>query len=403
METLIGLDWSQQRHNICILNPHGAITAQFAIAHSPTGFAELEQRVAKLGVTPPACAVALETAHNLVVDFLWARQFQVYVIAPSVLSHSRGRYTASGAHDDDRDAFILADLLRTDHARFAPWQPDGALVRQLRAQLSLVDNLTKTVVAQQNRLAAVLQRYYPAALQLFGDLTTQITLHFLLRYPAPQAARALAYPDFVAFCQEYHYAWPKLLPERYAAFQQPVPQADPVLVLAYQNETRFLAQLLLTLVQQKAQLIREAQPLFTQHPDHTIFAALPGAGDLLAPKLLVLFGDHRDRFPTAQAVQTLAGTCPVTRQSGKQRRVTFRHACNHDYRLTMQQLALASIRESEWAASYFQQCRARGHSKSQAYRCLANRWLAIIWHLWQTRQEYDEARHLQDIHRQRRP
>ncbi|HUS95369.1 MAG TPA: IS110 family transposase [Hyphomicrobiaceae bacterium] len=403
METLIGLDWSQQRHNICILNPHGAITAQFAIAHSPTGFAELEQRVTKLGVTPPACAVALETAHNLVVDFLWARQFQVYVIAPSVLSHSRGRYTTSGAHDDNRDAFILADLLRTDRNRFAPWQPDGALVRQLRAQLSLVDNLTKTIVAQQNRLAAILQRYYPAALHLFGDLTAQITLQFLSRYPSPQAAQSLTAADFVVFCQKQGYTHPKLVPECYAAFRQPVPEADSVIVLAYQDETCFVTQLLLTLVQQKAHLIREAQRLFAQHPDHAIFATLPGAGDLLAPQLLVLFGDHRERFPTAQAAQTLAGTCPVTRQSGKQRRVTFRHACNHDYRLTMQQFALASLRESEWTATYFQQCRARGHSKSQAYRCLANRWLAIIWHLWQTRQEYDEARHLQDIHRQRRP
>jgi len=42
------------------------------------------------------------------------------------------------------------------------------------------------------------------------------------------------------------------------------------------------------------------------------------------------------------------------------------------------------------------------HSKSHAYRCLANRWLGIIWKLWQTGQVYDEAYHLQQINEHRR-
>jgi len=47
-------------------------------------------------------------------------------------------------------------------------------------------------------------------------------------------------------------------------------------------------------------------------------------------------------------------------------------------------------------------CLARGHSKSHAYRCLANRWLGIIWKLWQSRERYDETYHLQQIRRHRR-
>jgi hypothetical protein len=35
-------------------------------------------------------------------------------------------------------------------------------------------------------------------------------------------------------------------------------------------------------------------------------------------------------------------------------------------------------------------------------RCLANRWLGIIWKLWQSRELYDEAHHLQQIRRHRR-
>jgi len=117
---------------------------------------------------------------------------------------------------------------------------------------------------------------------------------------------------------------------------------------------------------------------FAAHPDAPIFDSLPGAGDLLAPKLLVMFGDHRDRFPSPQTIRCLAGTCPVTDQSGKRKRVYFRKACHKDYRNTSQQFAKESTKQSEWAASYFADARARRLSKSEAFRCLANRWPGII-------------------------
>ena len=159
MNILVGIDWSQEHHNVCIMNGSGASIVRFEIAHSPKGFAELEEKINKLDVPPSNCLVALETAHNLLIDFLWSRNYTVFVIAPSVTDGSRGRYGSSGAHNDDDDAFLLADLLRTDRARFAPWKPDGPLVTQMRAKLGQVDMLTKTLTAYTNRLHAVLQRY----------------------------------------------------------------------------------------------------------------------------------------------------------------------------------------------------------------------------------------------------
>lgn len=115
-----------------------------------------------------------------------------------------------------------------------------------------------------------------------------------------------------------------------------------------------------------------------------------------------MFGDHRERFASPAAIQALAGTCPVTRQSGTQKRVQFRHACNHEYRHTAQLFAVASVPHSTWAATYFSLAQARGLTESQAYRCLANRWLAVIWTLWQRNETYDEAYHLQQVRRHRR-
>ena len=403
MKLLIGIDWSKDHHHVCFLAPNGSQQASFEMPHTVKGFAHLDGERAKFGVSAKECLVALETAHNLVVDYLWSRQYIVYVIAPTVVKGSRGRYGASGAYTDTSSAHLLADLLRTDLARFIPWQPDGLLVRQMRAKLSLIEAQRRDINRWSNRLLAVLLRVYPQPVGLFSDLTTQIGLHFLMAYPTPQAVQGLSYEDFENFCRQHRYPYRSQLPQLYAHLQSPQPEPDPAALLAYQDEIPFLARTLLPLVRHRLQLIREVKKLFAQHPDNFIFESLPGTGDLLAPGLLVKFGDHRERFPSAAIPQALAGTCPYTKWSGKKRAVLFRKACDHDFRRIAQQFAIESVKQSVWAATYWQEAYDRCHSKSQAYRCLANRWLAIIWKMWQTRKPYDEEYHLKQRLSRRRP
>ena len=152
------------------------------------------------------------------------------------------------------------------------------------------------------------------------------------------------------------------------------------------------------LILAKQQVQRALNALFAQHPDQAIFASLPGTGAFLAPALLAKLGDDRERFPSAASLQALAGTCPVTLASGKRKRVVFRHACDHEFRQIAQQWARCSRRKSVWAIAYWQQVRPRYASEHDACRRLANRWLAVLWKLWQRRELYDEAYHL----RQRR-
>lgn len=181
------------------------------------------------------------------------------------------------------------------------------------------------------------------------------------------------------------------------------PEASLGTVAVYQEEGQMLANDLLGLLQTMRRLKRELTALFQDHPDQHIFASLPGAGDLLAPSLLAKFGDDRARFPTAGSVQALAGTCPVTDQSGQKRIVKFRRACDIEFRQIVQQWARCSLRQSAWANAYWLEVRNRCHGDNDAYRRLANRWLAICWKLWQTREVYDEAYHLKQRRLRRKP
>lgn len=90
----------------------------------------------------------------------------------------------------------------------------------------------------------------------------------------------------------------------------------------------------------------------------------------------------------------LASTCPVTDESGKRRMVKFRRACDKEFRQIVQQWTRCSLRKSAWANAYWQQVLRRGVPENDAYRRLGNRWLAICWKMWQTREPYDEAYHM---------
>jgi transposase len=398
----IGIDWSQSHYDIAVVANKGAILTQFHIPKSQAGFEKLAEKIDQFDVPRTDCLIGLETAHNILIDFLWSQQFPVYVVAPSIVNSSRGRYGSSGAYSDQTDARLIADLLRTDRVRFAPWRPDGELLTTIKMELSFVDHLTKQLVQQTNRLRAILLRIYPQIVHVFPQLNTRIAMHILLTYPTPQQLTTLTHDEFAAFCRQHHCLRRDWISKWYTGLMHPQPEASTTLINAYQAEMRFQAQMLLRLGRQKEEMTEKVQTLFQQHPDQAIFASLPGAGDLLQPKLLLMFGEDRERFPDPQDIRTLAGTCPVTKQSGKSRRIHYRRACNRDYRHTAQQFAIASVKQSDWAATYYHNVLARSHRKNHAYRCLANRWLGIIWKLWQDNQMYDESYHLKQLHKHRR-
>jgi transposase len=394
MTVYMGIDWSQSKHDIVLLNEAAAVIAQLTIAHDQDGFLQLDQVHRRWKISPGQCVVALETARNMLIDFLWSRGYnQVYVVPPNVVKSNRSRYRQSGARTDRSDAFVLADLLRTDQGRLQPWHPDTLLTRQIRSKVSLIYFLTRDIVRTSNRLRALLGRYYPAALEVFG-LLTQIGTRFIQAYPTPDAAAALTFDQFSDFARQYGYRRSSKLPLYFSRLQAVHLQAAPETVLVYQHEATLLAGLLRELLEAKTQALHQLQELYHQHPDYLIFSSLPAVGKLLGPALLAKFGDHRQRFPTPGAVQALAGTCPVTDESGKRRTIRFRWACDREFRRIAQQWARASLKQSVWANAYWSQVRPRCASDSHAYRCLANRWLAILWTLWQNRQPYDEAYHL---------
>lgn len=397
MQLYIGIDWSRTKHDICFQNLEGSPLAKFQIPHSSEGFALLVERIRGFGADPEDCFIAIECSYTLLIDFLWANGFtRIWVAPPNRVKAERETRTSSGAKSDPGDAEIIADLVRTKRQRLQPWSPGSSILRCVQIQVRHIGNLTRDIVRQTNRLRDVLLRCFPAATVLFCNLDAQITLHFLKFFPTPQEASQLTWETFLQFARQHRYPSPGKLASRFARLQENALHADPETAAAFRNIIVHTSETTLALVRAKYQALKELKELFELHPLASVFSSLPGAGAYLAPALLAKVGEDPARFPSPSPLQMLAGTCPVTEASGKRRYVKFRRSCDHEFRTIAQQWARASLLESPWAQMYFHQVRTRCSSDSHAYRCLANRWLAVLWTLWQTKTPYDENRHLRD-------
>jgi transposase len=138
-------------------------------------------------------------------------------------------------------------------------------------------------------------------------------------------------------------------------------------------------------------------------PDYPLFASLPGAGSILAPRLLVAFGEQRERYGSAAELQNYAGVAPVLERSGNKCWIHWRLACPTFLRQTFVEWAGSTIPRSFWAGVYYQRQRAKGCSHQAALRALAYKWIRIVYRCWQTRTAYDESVYLNALKRRGSP
>ncbi len=395
MKVYIGIDWSEKKHDVCWMRESGEVLQTLQIPHTLAGFHELDQACRSLGVEPQEFVVGLETAHNLLVDYLWDQGYeQIYVLPPSAVKSAQNRFRQSGAKDDPWDARLIADILRTDQRRYNLWKPDDGLTRQIRAEVRFACQLGREIVRSANRLRSILLRYYPAAIEAFSHLDSLVFLVFVQAYPTSGQAESLSFEELKTFLRQHHHTQMRSWAKIYAHLHGDHPQPNPEVETAYSPLAQAQARILEQLVKSRKECMARLAKLYAQHPDHEIYDSLPQVGALLGPALLAKMGDDRNRYPTPAVLQAVAGTCPATNRSGKHSHVYFRGACDHNFRYLAQQWARLSLDVSPWAIAYYRTVRPHGKTESDAIRRVANRWLEILWRLWIDQKPYDEAHHL---------
>jgi transposase len=391
-DVFAGLDWAVHAHAVCVIDAAGGVLDRFEIAHDRDGLVELMRRLARFG---PHLRIAIERPSGLIVDALVEGGHHVFPIHPNAVKASRPRYRSHGAKSDASDAYLLADLLRTDGHRWRELSPQSDSIRALRALVRARDDLVCTRVALGNQLRSTLEAFWPGAACIFADITSPIGLAFLKRYPSPASAARLSEAVLGRFCRSQHYSGRRSPAELLARLHSAATGlAGPLTNEAAGQLVRSMVAVLLPLVTQIAELTRRIERFVESLPDGQIIMSFPRAGHVCAAQILAELGDVRERFPSLDQLAAEAGAVPVTYQSGKTRSVAFRWACNHRLRQAITCLADNSRHANEWARGIYTAARARGCDHPHAVRILARAWLRVIWRAWTDRKPYDPSLHV---------
>ena len=388
-----GFDWASDHHDILIVDASGTVVADFQIEHSAAGWQQWRQKMALY----PKLGVAIETSFGMVVEQLLDSGVTVYPVNPKSAKRYRERQHPSGAKTDRHDAWALADALRTDGHAWRALGTKDPIIEELRIlcrdEVALIEERTALI----NQLRQALREYYPVALEAFEDWTAPCAWAFIERFCSAEVLLKAGRRQWEKFLHAHKLYRPQTYEARLSAFAKAAEwKLNAGMVKAKSLYALAKARQLRILQAQLEEYRQRIEALFASHPDSGMFGSLPGAGPKLGPRLLSEIGSDRALYDDAQGLQCVAGTAPVSYQSGKIAKVHLRRACNRSLRHTLHLFADKSREQSAWAHTYYQALRERGKPHAQALRCLAQRWLKIIWKMWQDRTHYDADVHMKN-------
>jgi transposase len=399
---LVGIDWATRTHQICVLTPAGDVVEEKAVDHSASavhGF--LDTLLRRTGGRAERIAVAIEIPRGALVETLLERGLHVYTLNPKQVDRFRDRHSMAGAKDDRRDAYVLADALRTDLHKFRRVGLDHPLVIQIRELSRADEDLREEMNRLTNRLREQLHRCAPHLLMLsasadepwFWELVERVATRPSARLSLAQAEKLLRRHRIRRIRAEdirrtLHEERFPIAAGAIEAARSHIALLLPRLRIAHEQR-KHCAQQLQTLLDQYA--AEDEEEHGGGPSDVALLLSLPGVGPIVAATLLAEAAALL-AAPDASALRALAGLAPVTKRSGKSLVVLMRYGCNARLRNAFYHWARTSTQRDEAARAYYAALRARGHTHGRALRSVADRWLRILTAMLQARTLYNPDR-----------
>jgi hypothetical protein len=397
----VGIDWGSRQHQVCVLDRDRRRVGERAVDHEGASLARLADWLWSVSTgQPQRVAVAIEVPRGAIVEGLVERGFHVFAINPKQLDRFRDRHSVAGGKDDRRDAFVLADSVRTDQPSFRRLQleqPQLLMLRELsRAEETLLEDFRRSA----NRLQDQLHRFYPQMLTLCSAADESWLWDLIDLAPTPAHA-ALLSEEQVQRVLKAHRIRRLKAQEVLACLQAPALPVAPGAAEAAQAHCKFLLPCLRVLAgqlqacsQQVSALLRtlaEAPGEATGPSDVAIVLSLPGVGRKITAWLFAEAAQplaERDY----QVLRTHGGVAPVTKQSGKRRLVVMRRGCNPRLRHALYHMARVAMQRDAHFSGVYAALRARGQRHGQALRNIGDRLLRILMAMLRHRTCYDASR-----------
>jgi transposase len=358
-EWFVGVDWGRESHQVCALGAAGKQKDERSFRHSGKG-----------------------------------------AVNPKQLDRFRDRHTMAGAKDDRRDAFVLADSLRTDRGRFRELRVEDPLVVQLREMSRLDRELGEEITRLANRLWDQLKRYWPEVLELCPSADEPWFWALLERWPTPERA-ALASKRKVQSILDRHRIRRHTAAHVQATLKGKTVFAAPGTVEAASPHVAMLLPRLKLADTQRRSCEKRLDELLGAMAegdddddgphDVEVIRSFTGIGVRVAATIIAEAHQAiRDR--DYASLRCHAGVAPVTRQSGKRTKVSFRYGCNHRLRYAVHHWSRVCVQHDERALAHYQALRLRGHNNARALRGVADRLLKVLIAMLRDQSTYESAR-----------
>jgi transposase len=397
----VGIDWASQKHRVYCMDAQGERLGHRWIDHDGEGLMELVNWLHTFcGDHSGQLAVAIEVPHGALVETLVEQHFAVFSINPKQLDRFRDRYSPAGAKDDERDAMVLADSLRTDRHCFRRVQLAPAGIIRLRELSRLEESLGKQRQRLESQLWDLARRYYPQLLKLSSTPNEPWLWDLWEAAPLPAQGARLSVSQITRILKQHRIrrmdaagvhdilAAPalRLAPGAAEAASEHVLMLLPVLRMLHQQEVQ-VSQRVALLLEELATPEGETN----EHRDVAILLSLPGVGRKVAATVL------SEAYPAIaerdyHGFRQQGGAAPVTRSSGKKTMVVMRYACNDRLRNAMHHWAFGSMLNDPRSKQQYQQMRARKQGHSRALRGLADRLVDVLFSMLRHRAVFDPQR-----------
>lgn len=392
---LVGIDWADAEHTYEMLDPNGK-THQGTVQQTPEAIAELfaawQQRFPDATID-----VCLETSRGPLVNALLEHpQVRIYPVNPNALANYRKAFAHGGGKNDPVDAGLILQFLVRYQDQLRPLMPNEPQTRELAALTQDRRQLVEQRVVLAQQLKALLKAYFPTILAMKpAKVYARFVVKLLLKYPTLQAVQAAGRTKLRKLF--FATGTKDRIEQRLDVLLIAKPlSTDDVLLRTAARRVQAICKLLDSLNNS----IREYDILIEQlvklHAAYDVVRDLP-CGVKSKARILAALGDDRSRYANSQQLASATGVAPLTTQSGKQRFVSSRWACNKFMRQTFHEFAGLSITNSRWAKAFYQSQIARHKSPQAARRALAYKWLRIIYRCWQTGEAYNEAHYIKRL------
>ena len=385
-----GIDWGSVSHQVCVVDQTGSILGERAFAHGGKGLGEMAEWILKISNSgPQQIAAAIEVPHGPVVESLMEYGFSVHSLNPKQLDRFRDRFSPSGAKDDRRDAYVLADTLRTDIRHFRclrPPEPDIILLRELsRMRDELVGERTRLVA----RMRGQLWKYYPQFEEVVGDTFLPWFLELWQCVPTPAAARRIR-PQTIEKLLKHNRIRRieakgvlEILRSKEMNISKATIQSCVIRVTSIVERMKVVFR---QLKEAEKQIDRQISSLGKKNSrqgeqkakpsDVEILISIPGVGRIV---VATIFGEAHELLLRRdyRSLRNLTGAAPVTMQSGKSKRVKQRRASHGRLADAIYHWARVAVQHDPVSKAKYIALRERGHNHYRSLRSVADRLLYV--------------------------